>query len=301
MAEVFTSETMAPPNGATTPRLARLGDLLDDWHRDAEEAHDARVNQRLRGPVTGITRLDRELGDRLSPGVHVLHAEPGVGKTCLALQIAATCGFPALFVSAEMSALELFKRHTAQVTGQYLGRFKSGELLPDDSVRYAREAAEAAPLLAIADATQAPAAPAWIRQVADVVKGEHRHVLVVVDSLHSWAESNAGDSDEYNAINAGIAYLRTLAKQLDCPILVVAERNRASMSKGGLSASAGSRKFEYSGESVIDLTVDQDAPSSPTGEVEVVLKLAKNRNGRAGVKIPLRFHGALQRFTEVER
>ena len=35
----------------------------------------------------------------------------------------------------------------------------------------------------------------------------------------------------------------------------IAERNRASMAGGGLNAAAGSRKFEYTGESVLDLAV----------------------------------------------
>ena len=34
------------------------------------------------------------------------------------------------------------------------------------------------------------------------------------------------------------------------------------------------------------------------GEVEVTLKLAKNRNGSAGKQVHLWFHGALQKFRE---
>ena len=86
--------------------------------------------------------------------------------------------------------------------------------------------------------------------------------------------------------------------ELTCPILAVAERNRASMQSGGISAGAGSRKLEYTPESVWDLQRDPDAAPDAQGEVPVTLRLVKNRNGAAGRKIPLRFHGGLQRFRE---
>ena len=90
-----------------------------------------------------------------------------------------------------------------------------------------------------------------------------------------------------------------LAGQLACPVVGIAERNRASMAGGGLSASAGSRKFEYTGESVLDLNVDEkDAPVGSEYEKTVVVHVAKNRNGSAGRRYKLLFHGALQRFTE---
>ena len=73
------------------------------------------------------------------------------------------------------------------------------------------------------------------------------------------------------------------------------------MAAGGLSASAGSRKFEYGGESVWDLQRADDAVPNAAGEIEVTLKLVKNRNGSPNRKVSLLFHGALQRWREAER
>jgi hypothetical protein len=122
----------------------------------------------------------------------------------------------------------------------------------------------------------------------------------VVDSVHSWSEAApASELTEYDRLNAAIWALRVLAGQLACPVVGIAERNRASMAGGGLSASAGSRKFEYTGESVLDLNVDEkDAPVGSEYEKTVVVHVAKNRNGSAGRRYKLLFHGALQRFTE---
>jgi len=281
-------------------QLMKLGQLLGEWEADAQAAHEARVNGTLRGPITGLAGLDRVLGGVLQPGLHIAHGGPGVGKTALGLQIAATCGFPALYVSCEMRSLELLRRITARVTETYLGRFKSGELAPADSVALAHRACAAAPALALADATQAYADTGWLQTAAGVAQGQARHVLIVIDSLHSWAEAAPGGLTEYDSINAGIAALRTLASTLGCPVLAIAERNRMSM-KGGLNASAGSRKFEYSAESVIGLSEDtsQGRPIAPPGETSVALRLEKNRNGAAGQTVDLLFNGALQRFREV--
>ena len=65
-------------------------------------------------------------------------------------------------------------------------------------------------------------------------------------------------------------------------MLGIAERNRASMEKGGQSASAGSRKFEYGGEAVIELDREPDSVRNGAGETTITVKLSKNRNGGLG-------------------
>ena len=299
------TRTEAPPQDDTRagPRLVRLGDLLHAWEVEATAAHQARAEGIPRGPVTGLPSLDRELGGAIAPGLHIPHAGPGAGKTALALQIAATCGAPALFVSGEMAPLELLRRHTARVTGTYLGRLKSGELAPADSLALARRAIAAAPRLVIADATRAFATLDWLRGAAEVSRGEGEHFLLVVDSLHAWSDGTLAHAPEYERLNAAVDALRSLAATLAGPVLAIAERNRASMAAGGVSAGAGTRKLEYAAESVWDLSRErgkdgQELPPDPSGQTTLTLRLVKNRNGAPGRPILLTFHGALQRFAE---
>jgi replicative DNA helicase len=287
-----------PAATAPQPRLYALSQLLPDWQSDAEAAYDARVNGLPRGPLTGIKKLDLELNGALSPGVHVVHGEPGAGKTAFVLQVASSCQCPALLVTCEMGPLELLRRLTARVTETYLGRLKSGEMRPADSLTLARRAIESAPQLTIVDATQAYASPVYLREVAQNAKGESRHLLIVVDSLHSWVESALSDATEYEAINAGLASLRAFSHQLSCSVLAVVERNRESMKKEVQSSGAGTRKIEYGAETVIALQRDEQAREDGAGEIPIVAKFAKNRNGAAGKSVRLKFNGALQRFTE---
>src|SRR5690349_126228 len=116
------------PEHTPLPRIVRLGDLLGEWEADAHAAYAARVSGQARGPVTGLLRLDQELGGALTPGVHIAHGQPGAGKTAFALQAATRCDCPCLYVTAEMSPLELLRRIAARVTETFLGRLKSGEL-----------------------------------------------------------------------------------------------------------------------------------------------------------------------------
>jgi len=290
-------ENLPEPQG---PRLLRLGQVLDDALADARAAHEARVSGRLRGPVSGLPSLDREIANAFAPGVHGVHGNAGTGKTAFVLQVAANCGFPALVVTCEMAPAELLRRQAARATQTYLNRFKSGEMSPQEVEGLYLRACEASPDLALLDATREAATPEHILKCAQATQGDAPQMLVVVDSLQSWAEgmSEGMASGEYEALNHAIKALRNIALTLKCPVLFTSERNRDSMKSGGLNAGAGTRKIEYGTETVIDLNRAEGEMQNGAGEVSVTLKLSKNRHGAAGRDIRLLFHGALQRFQE---
>ena len=292
VATAAASQTQSP----SQPQLCRLGDLLGDWEREARAAHDSFTGGTARGPVSGFAALDREMGGCFAAGLHFVHGQPGTGKTALGLQLAATCGTPALFVSCEMAPLELLRRHTARVTKTYLGKLKSGELAPMQSVALVKQAASTSPDVALLDATRAPASPQFLRDSALITRGEKPHLLVVIDSLQSWVESVGTGASEYEALGEGIARLRQLAHELNSPFFLMCERNRESMKGGGLSAGAGTRKIEYSAETVIDLSLEEGVREDVQGEKPVKLRLTKNRHGAVGKTIDLKFNGGFQRF-----
>ena len=167
------------------PTTTLLSDLVAEFVADAEAAWRARDSGELRGPVTGLPKLDVALGSYLAPGVHIAQAAPGAGKTALALQVAAQCGFPALFVSAEMGALEIFRRLIARETQTFLGRLKTGELEPQEARRLALETAGRLPHFALMDGTGGYAAPEYIRDVVEGLRNKAQvlHALVVIDSV----------------------------------------------------------------------------------------------------------------------
>lgn len=289
------------------PRLYRLRDLLDALSEHAARLEHARATGQPMGPVTGIEQLDRQLCGCLQPGLHVLKGNTGAGKTAFALQVAANCQCPALYVSCEMSALELLRRHIARVTQTHLARMKDpgydSDITPltaEDIMHLAARAVDAAPQLVIVDSTRrrAFAPPDYLIEQARLLRQdfEAEHVLIVIDSLHSWARGIEGE--EYARLEAAIDELEGVAADLDCPILCIAEQTKKANEapESGALASAGHRAIGYGSESVITLNASDEGPNG-LGETSVRLKLDKNRNGARCKAIHLKFHGSFQRFT----
>ena len=295
-------EAMNAPTNQPTPTLSCLLDLVPDLAYDSERRFFARSQGVQIGPRPPFERLASALGGAFEPGLHMMPGAPGTGKTALALQIACECGAPAIFISCELSLIELFRRVIARSTNTFLSRLKSGELEAMSIFELADQVAETLPDLYLADATTAFASPTWITNMVRFVREETKSqdVLVVIDSLHSWSSAASQENavSEYEAISLGVQSLKERASLLSVPFLVIAERNRATMSSGGLHAGAGSRKIEYSAESVLDLTEEKDAAPDAANEKPVQLKIEKNRHGSKGTTIHLSFNGPLQRFTE---
>lgn len=283
------------------PPLLPLKNLLTAFDAAATELYDAKQAGRARGPVTGLQTLDAELTGALMPGLHFAHGSPGVGKTAFALQIAATCGCPALFVTCEISPLELLRRHTARVTQTYLNKFKTGELPPADASAKVRRAVAAAPGLVLLDGTAAYADATAIVGGAEVTRtadAGNPHFLLIVDSLHAWAASAPFGGAEYERLAEHLAGLKRIAAALNCPVLVIAERNRQSMEKGGMSGAAGHRGIEYGGETIIELDMKADAVPDVNGEKPLTVRLTKNRHGQGGKTVDLLFNGGFQTYRE---
>jgi replicative DNA helicase len=150
-------------------------------------------------------------------------------------------------------------------------------------------------MLTIADACTAFAPPDWIEDKARACKAEGNRLLIVLDSLHAWTDAgNNSNALFYEAVNTAIASLHALAARLEAPILVLAERNRASQEKGGVNSVANSGRIEYRAETVWGL--ERSAPDAYKNYT-ITLSLDKNRHGAQG-QIELQFTGALQQFTE---
>lgn len=282
------------------PRLLLLSDLVGELVADAEAAHDAYVSGKPRGPVIGLAQVDEELGSYLAPGLHLVQAAPGAGKTAFCLQAASDCGCPALYLTAEMPPLELFRRLIARATGTYLGRLKRGELPAAEVAARARQTAAHLPHVALLDATRAFASPDLIRSLAEMLRERMKasHVLVLIDSLQVWARGvGRADAGEYDRVTMAVEAASRVAAALACPILAPIHRNRMGQKEGGMHAGKGSGDLEYGAESLLELTPQQG--SSNGGAVKsVTLTICKNRHGSQDVEVPLLFEGRVQTFQE---
>jgi replicative DNA helicase len=71
------------------------------------------------------------------------------------------------------------------------------------------------------------------------------------------------------------------------------------MNTGGLAASRGSGRIEYTADVVLDFTREDDNAAYRPGEpIDVSLKIVKNRFGATGGRVPLRFDPRIMEFVE---
>ena len=297
-----------------SPNPALVADLVADLLAEENQAREARACGRAPGPLTRFEPLDRELGGFLAPGVHTVLAAPGAGKTALCLQIAAHCGCPALYVSAEMRRVELLRRLIARESGEYLGRLRGGQLEPQRLQNLADQTAQKTPQLALFDAQEAAmdsgsggasVGALAARAAALKARFEAPHVLVVIDSVTEWAplallaDADKAGLNEYAQAEAAVNGLKNLASSLSCPVLAIAHRHRAAQGAGAdkLHGAKGTGRFEYISESVWDMERDHKNRPLQSECAHIDLTLLKNRYGAVGGTFRLLFEGRLQKFS----
>lgn len=290
-------------NTKTEPRplVIQMRNLLECLTADAAAAHEAWKAGRPRGPVTGMPGVDHAIGRYFAPGLHVVQAAPGGGKTALALQTLADCHCQSLYISVEMSILELFRRLVSRTTGTFLGKLKSGELPPEEIQRLGEQTANTLSHATLVDATHAAAGPEFLAELIRELKqrDHHGHALVVVDSLHAWGKQVFAGFDEYDMLDSAAMNLEQFGLALGVPIIAIAHRNRVANKSGkggGLHGSKGNGAIEYYSETVIDLEPVDD--TIVADERAITLTVSKNRNGVPGRSCALFFNGALQSFRE---
>lgn len=286
-------------NKDAKPKLQTLNHILGELTQANDLAFQLERTGKRPGPQTGIDSLDEIIGGFLSPGLHVLQAAPGAGKTAMGLQIASDCGFPCLYVSCEMPAVELFRRLIARTTKTFLGKLRPGQLATETLLKLASRTAETCNGLAVLDCTKAWASTTTLHEMARLLCENFNSpkCLVILDSLQYWARGEDGGAGEYEAINEGLRGLAEVAFALSSPLVVISHRNRqANKTGGGLHSAKGSGLVEYMAETVIDIERDKDVDAR--GRFNVTLSVHKNRHGETGKEISLFFYGALQNFEE---
>lgn len=305
MPNIPTTPIEGKPNDVTerSPLVLRFADLIDAFGADVDRKYEARQAGRRLGCGTGFAGLDADLGEYLENGLHLVQGAPGAGKTAFGLQMAARCGFPALYISTEMPALELLRRTTARETNTFLRKLKTGELGKMESVRLAMKAAQACPDLAIVDGLKVyPTADFVIRTATalrEVCKAES--VLIVLDSAQGWIRQRMSRfrTMEYEETNNAIGELCEIADTVRCPVVTINHRNRVGNKEGGgMHSSKGSGDWEYFIETGIDLAPEKNSGPDANGEVPIAATIWKNRNGIPNITRYLKFAGAVQSFRE---
>lgn len=267
------------------------------------------------GEVTGVEAGFEDL-DRLTTGFHksdlvVLAARPAMGKTAFALNAiwhaSVSQGLPVAIFSLEMSKEQLVQRLISQTTRIPSQDLRSGNVRAEDWPKLVRGVAEVSRAPIWIDDTAGSTLMemrAKVRRLASrlLTQGGHPLSLVVVDYLQLMVgQSRENRQQEIAEISRG---LKILARDLDVPVLAIAQLSRAVEQRHDkrpmLSDLRDSGAIEQDADMVMFLYRDEyyNPDSDDKGIAEVII--GKHRNGPTG-KVQLAWMEQYTKFASLSR
>jgi replicative DNA helicase len=284
-------------NRAEEKIFAILGDRVNtqaisirDILHQAMERVDRRMNhEHVEGGVeTGFHELDSMLGGLRNSELIILAARPSMGKTALALNIAEHSALkadtPTLFISLEMSAIELSDRLLCSAACVNGHRLRNGTISHDDRRKLLEMAGKLSEV------------PLWIddspsRNMTEIaatarrLKRKSNLGLVVIDYLQLIEPDNPQVQRQEQV--AKIARrLKGMARELNVPVLCLAQLNRqaetAKENRPRLSHLRESGAIEQDADVVMFVHRDEYYETSDDNRGLAEIVLAKQRNGPTG-------------------
>jgi len=282
--------TTATSAGAGSSSM-EIRDMMKQVFREIEAQRER--GDTIPGLPTGFTTLDALTGGLKSGLLYVVAGRPGTGKTALALNIARTvagAGGFVYFFSLEMPWKELSYRllsAESKIDGHRLSRGRMGE---GEQLRCVHATDALAKLPLMIDDTGGLQIDRLMGR-ARRTKAERGISLIVVDYVQLVRPSQRWGTREAEVAEVSRS-LKVLAKELNVPVLVCAQLNRAVESRTDKTPTLSD--LRESG------AIEQDADviafiSRPGDDGRVELTIAKHRQGPTG-KIVLTFDAKLTRF-----
>ena len=265
------------------------------------------------GVQSGFTALDRFTAGWQKSDLIIIAARPAMGKTALILSLARNSAVdhkqPIAIFSLEMSSVQLVTRLIASEAEIPAESIKKGQLKDYEYEQLHSKIDKLAEAPLFIDDT--PALTIFeLRAKARRLKQEHNISLIVIDYLqlmHAGGDNNRGNREQ--EISAISRTLKSLAKELEIPIIALSQLSRAVETRGGdrrpvLSDLRESGAIEQDADMVIFIhrpeyynIMEDENGNSNAGVAELII--AKHRNGPTG-NVRLRFIGALAKFADLE-
>ena len=265
----------------------------------------------ITGMTTGYPELDKMCNGLKAPDMFVIAARPSMGKTSFMMNvvehIAISSGKPAMVFSCEMSTVQIVQRLVfSRARFQFQKLTKGYQPNKGDLERIKQASAEISSSKLFIDDT----AGISINDLRAKARRKHRDEgisVIAIDYLQLMKSTSKQATNsrerEIAEISGG---LKALAKELNVPVIVLAQLNRGPEGRTGSSLGVPrmsdlreSGSIEQDADMVgllyrkVYYAENQEDREEDDGEAELVL--AKNRNGPTG-SIPLTFIPDLMRF-----
>ena len=258
------------------------------------------------GIPSGLTDLDAITNGLQKSEFIVIGARPSVGKTALALTMAAHASInlkiPVAFFSLEMSESAIMLRLIASEARIPADRIRTGRIKTTDydSLMEAASRIYEAPLY-IVDLPNMKLLE--LRTMARRLVLERGVKIIFIDYLTLITHENA-DLPRWEQIAAISRSLKALARELDIPVVALSQLKREAEGKQPTLADLReSGSIEQDADLIIFLHRDREISKtyeSQSDQIETDIIVAKQRNGPTG-KAPAWFKSSYAKFVNMER
>jgi replicative DNA helicase len=275
-------------NASSVHKFTAIKDKLDDaWERIESMSKNEGA---IRGVPTGFHELDNLLSGLHKSDLVILAARPSVGKTSLALDIARNAAvkhnIPVGIFSLEMSAEQIVDRMLSAESYVNSWKLRTGAVHAEEDFAKIRDALEILSKAPIYIDDKPGNNILGMRAVARRLKREQGIGLIIVDYLQLMAPTNTRNSDSMvQQVTEISRSLKSLARELDVPVLALSQLSRAVEQRGGkprLSDLRDSGSIEQDADVVMFIHRDDKRnPDTDRPNIAEIL-VEKHRNGPTG-------------------
>ncbi|MCP3968075.1 MAG: replicative DNA helicase [Lentisphaerae bacterium] len=299
-------------NMTTKNDVVNIRDSLGETFRNIQDLINGKIEI---GIPTGLPDLNKLVGGFKRGEMFVLAARPSIGKTSLALNLLRNVAMKettprsVAFFSLEMTAEQITRRLICTEAKIPESRFFDGSFKPSEMTKLTSAVSELQKTKIFIDPTGGLTI-AELRAKARRLKMMENIELIAIDYLQLMKADGRIDSrqQEVAEISSGI---KKLAKDLNVPVLVLAQLNREVEKTSGASAHPKlshlreSGTIEQDADIVAFLHRDRDEAKSPTAEtlrngLDAKLIIEKNRNGQTGI-LDLKFYPDRMEFVNLSK
>jgi len=292
---------------STSSNLEHIRDSLTDVLTDFDESFQNPGAKK--GLMTGLSGLDMLTNGFQNSDVIQLAARPGVGKTSLAMNMVINIALkgkkPCAVFSLEMPKIQLARRMACSVGKVSMKKVMRGELDEKEQRRF-RQAVNLLAEAPIFIDDSSINTPAQILSKCRRLKNDPSRGLafITIDYL-GLMRSGLKITDRQQEVSEISRSLKILAKELDVPVLVLSQLNRAVESRkdhrpvlsdlresGSVEQDADIVMFIYKSENYRDI----EEKERQEGIAELIVE--KHRNGEKGT-IKLRWDGETTTFSDL--
>lgn len=278
------SEAFLMSSGVASSEARLIGDIAMEELSSIKNVHDGKVDP---GLMTGFADLDFMLSGLQPADLIILAGRPSMGKSALAYNILVnicSAGIPGAFFSLEMSNRANGQRSLSMFSGINSKAFRSKGFISDHQWPKLEHAAGELAKIPLFIDPSAGLSVAEIRSRGRRLFRNNRVKIIVVDYLQMISGKGQSREQEVSHVSRE---LKAMAKELDIPVIAVAQLNRASEQKTNkrpmISELRDSGGIEQDADIIMLIYRDDyyDQNSRDKGISEVII--GKQRNGPTGV------------------